>query len=92
MQIEKFYLWPKLGTRKKSLLLKLNICLSTWDFKSSNSDASMMVYDSSGIFVVFLIYMDDILVTKNNASFIKDVITKLNIISFLKDLGELNFS
>lgn len=51
----------------------------------------MILYDKEGVFVFFLIYVDDILVIGNDSEFVSNIIIKLNIVFSLNDLGELNF-
>lgn len=43
-------------------------------------------------FLIFLIYVDDIIITQNNNSLVNDLIVKLNLVFALKDLGDVNFS
>lgn len=71
--------------------LKLSWCLIKWGFKCSKSDASMIIYDRDRVFVVLLIYVDDILVTDNDSMFITNLITWLNKVFSLKDLGDVSF-
>lgn len=47
----------------------------------------MMILDQNGVFIVLLIYADDILITSKNIEFINDLTIKLNSILVLKDLG-----
>lgn len=51
----------------------------------------MMIFSNYGIFVVLCIYVDNMLVTGNNAEFIGDLIEKLNSVISLKDWGELSY-
>lgn len=51
----------------------------------------MMIFSNYGIFVVLRIYVDNMLVTGNNAEFIGDLIEKLNSVISLKDWGELSY-
>lgn len=74
-----------------ALFLKLNGCLTKLDFIGSNSDASMKISDKVGVLFVFLIHVDDFLITINNNVFVQNLIDKLNIVFSLKDLGKLNF-
>lgn len=51
----------------------------------------MMIYDKGGVFVVLLIYVDDIIVTGTNTAFINNLIIQLNKVSSLKDLGDISY-
>lgn len=51
----------------------------------------MMIHDRYYDFIVFLIYIDDIIATSNNSILITALIVKLNSIFSLEDLGELNY-
>lgn len=50
-----------------------------------------MIYDKGGVFVVLLIYVDDIIVTGTNTAFINNLIIQLNKVSSLKDLGDISY-
>ncbi|MDV3183816.1 MAG: reverse transcriptase domain-containing protein, partial [Sweet potato little leaf phytoplasma] len=45
--------------------MKLSTCLLEWDFSASKCDTSMFFFNKNGIFVVVLIYVDDIIVAGN---------------------------
>lgn len=51
----------------------------------------MMVYYTTTDVIIFLIYVDDILVTRSNYNQIQLVITKLNTTFKLQDLGDVGF-
>lgn len=65
--------------------------MSAFGLKGSNSDASTMIYSYKGYFFIFLIYVDDIIVTGNNVELIEQIIKKLNKAFSLKDLSNLNY-
>lgn len=44
---------------------KLSGCLMQWEFLDSESDYSIFIYKDSSYIVIFLIYVDDILVIGN---------------------------
>lgn len=71
--------------------LKLSGCLVDWDSGSSNIVTFIMNYNHAIFFVVFLIYVDDILITGNDNQFIQQLICKFNTTFTLKDLSELSF-
>lgn len=62
----------------RAYFLKFNGCLLEWGFHGSNSNASMIIYKYDDGFIVFLIYIDDIIVTRNNSGLIQTFINKLN--------------
>lgn len=47
----------------RAWFLQLSGCLQQMEFKGSNFDASMILYNKNGNTVIFLIYVNDILVT-----------------------------
>lgn len=65
--------------------INLSGCLADWGFKCSNSDTSTMDYNYGGVFLVLLIYVDDILITWNDFIFITSLITCLNKVFLLKN-------
>lgn len=72
--------------------MKLSSCLLNWDFSSaSKSDTSLFYFNENYVFVVVLIYVDDIIVMGNNSSFIQQFIGYLNNLFALKDLGDLSY-
>lgn len=60
-------------------------------FKGSNSNASMMLYNLNSYIVIFLRYVDDILVNVNNLALILDIISRLNSKFSLKELVTLGY-
>lgn len=57
----------------------------------SCSGASMMIYFKNRDIIIFLVFVDYILVNGNNVVLIKDLITKLNDELSLKELIYLGF-
>lgn len=51
----------------------------------------MVVYDKDDDLVIFLIYVEDIFVIRNNQDMIHTIIRKLNYVFALKDLGILSY-
>ena len=60
-------------------------------FSSSISDASLFTRFHKDSILLILIYVDDILITGNNATHIKSLISTLHSQFALKDLGLLSF-
>lgn len=69
----------------------LSSCLLEWGLIASMADSSMFVLKSGLQVVIFLIYVDDILVTGNSLSFIQHYISALHDRFSLKDMGELSY-
>ncbi|GKV40982.1 hypothetical protein SLEP1_g48566 [Rubroshorea leprosula] len=57
---------------------------------NSRSDCSLFIYNNAGIVVYVLVYVDDILITGNSATFISNLIHRLGQKFSLKDLGDLS--
>ncbi|GKU98153.1 hypothetical protein SLEP1_g11189 [Rubroshorea leprosula] len=57
---------------------------------NSRSDCSLFIYNNAGIVVYVLVYVDDILLTGNSATFISELIHRLGQKFSLKDLGDLS--
>ena len=51
----------------------------------------MFFLHTSTIMVIMLVYVDDIIITGNNFTFLKHLISKLNSTFALKDLGPLSY-
>ena len=66
--------------RLKSTLIK-------WGFQNAISDTSLFFLRNKNQVVFLLIYVDDILITGNDISFLLSFTHKLNDIFTLKDLG-----
>lgn len=66
---------------------KLNNTLHTFGFVNAKLDTSLFIY--SGIYI--LCYVDDIIITENNATLVVDMIKKLDTSFSLKDLGKLSY-
>ena len=70
---------------------KLNQSLLQWGFRNSKTDTSMFIYSRSSVFMVVLVYVDDILVTGSSPTMIATLIRHLNSHFALKDLGPLHY-
>lgn len=76
----------------RSWFERLKATLLHFHFKSSKCDPSFFIYiDSNNIVVYMLVYVDDIIITENNSSFFKSLVTKLNSEFSLKDLRSLDY-
>ncbi|XP_028554437.1 uncharacterized protein LOC114580593 [Dendrobium catenatum] len=57
------------------------------DFTTSQSDTSLLIYRKNGIFMYFLIYVDDIILTGNNSHSLNSLLTRLHQRFRMKNLG-----
>ena len=55
------------------------------------ADVSLFLYKTKGIILVLLVYVDDILITRNNSITISDLVHDLNKSFLQKDLGSLHY-
>lgn len=60
-------------------------------FVNSKSDSSLFIYSHNGIQVYLLVYVDDLIVTGSDASFISKFILDLSRRFSIKDLGALHY-
>ena len=60
-------------------------------FHSSTADSSLFIYRNGSTVAFLLRYVDDIVLTGNNAMFLSQLITNLSKVFELKDLGTLSF-
>lgn len=70
---------------------KLSSYLHKWGFETFNADTSMMVFRQDNDMVIFLIYVDNILMIGSNPTLIQQMITDLHQLFVLKDLMSLMF-
>lgn len=61
------------------------------DFVASQVDTSLFTYHKHGIRIYFLIYVDDLLVTGNDSTFIEALVTNLKAEFKIKDLDSLGY-
>lgn len=66
---------------------RLRDTLISWGFYNSKSDHSLFILCTQGLSVFILIYVDDISITGNDSTFLKNFVQKLNQLFSLKDLG-----
>ncbi|KAB2624056.1 hypothetical protein D8674_015716 [Pyrus ussuriensis x Pyrus communis] len=60
-------------------------------FQESMCDYSLFVFNQRGVYLILLIYVDDILLTGNNTTQMAWLITKLSTLFSMKDLGPLSY-
>jgi hypothetical protein len=65
--------------------------LLAYGFANSKSDASLFVYRNQGVILYFLVYVDDLIITGNDNSFISYFLQALSTRFSIKDLGDLNY-
>ncbi|KAF5470568.1 hypothetical protein F2P56_011072 [Juglans regia] len=58
---------------------------------SSQVDPSLFTYHQDTVHAFLLVYVDDILVTSNDRSFVASLISKLQLDFVMKDLGQLSY-
>ena len=71
-------------TELRSFLLKIG-------FVTSAADASLFIHSSESIFLVLLVYVDDIIVTGNTDTAVTQLVQRLAAQFSLKDLGTLSY-
>ncbi|CAL9020273.1 unnamed protein product [Prunus brigantina] len=60
-------------------------------FVGSQADHSLFIYNSHGVYILLLIYVDDILITGNQSNKVQSLITSLSKAFAMKDLGPLSY-
>ncbi|KAJ0876787.1 putative RNA-directed DNA polymerase [Helianthus annuus] len=70
---------------------KLSSVLVDYGFVQSKCDHSMYVLSRNGVFIVLLVYVDDIVVTGNNIDEVNKIKGVLNLNFQIKDLGKLKY-
>lgn len=71
--------------------IKLNKCLLKWGFLNFHSDIFILVYAKQSHLVIFIVYVDDIIIIGSNQKLVQAMIDKLHKTFSLKDLGSLSF-
>jgi hypothetical protein len=69
----------------------LSTKLQELGFKSSKADTSLFFYNSGGVTVFMLVYVDDIILVSSHHSAVLVLLNDLNKDFALKDLGELHY-
>ncbi|RVW52182.1 Retrovirus-related Pol polyprotein from transposon RE1 [Vitis vinifera] len=87
--ISALFLYPMTTHSKapRAWFHKLREALHTWGFISSTLDTSLFIYKHNDNFLLLLVYVDDLLITGNNAPLIQTLIQDLHNRFALKDLG-----
>ena len=70
---------------------KLKSALETWGFVNSRADTQLFIFKRDKIIIIVFVYVDDILLIRNNTDLLSKVVTDLNKHFALKDLGELSY-
>nr|XP_018627571.2 uncharacterized mitochondrial protein AtMg00810-like [Nicotiana tomentosiformis] len=77
-----------------SYWISIKCCQIKWNresFSSSKTDVSLFIFNSHGIVAYLLVYVDDIVVTSNNTTFLKSAVDQLGNSFSIRDLGNLSF-
>lgn len=70
---------------------ELHNTLLTHGFHNSTSDTSLFIYNTGNAIMFALVYVDDILLTGNNSTTVKNIISKLQSQFSLKTLGSVTY-
>uniref|UniRef100_A0A803PCU5 Reverse transcriptase Ty1/copia-type domain-containing protein n=1 Tax=Cannabis sativa TaxID=3483 RepID=A0A803PCU5_CANSA len=70
---------------------KLKETLTAWNFNNSRADTSLFFYKDEKVIILDLIYVDDIIITRNDKSKLHNFIVELNNKFTLKDIGPLQY-
>lgn len=70
---------------------RLKTFFTQWGLTNSKADSSLFFLNKGGKKLLVLLYVDDILVTGDDAALIHRLITDLNIQFALKNLGAVNY-
>lgn len=69
----------------RAWFLKLTSALLSWGFSGSKADSSMFIYKSATHMLVFLVYVDDIIVTGSSSQLISELLRYLHLHFVVKD-------
>lgn len=70
---------------------ELRSFLLSYNFINSRSDTSLFIYQHDGILAYFLVYVDDLIITGNDSSFLSGFIAAISRRFSVKDLGDLHY-
>lgn len=70
---------------------KLKHALLSWNFVNSVADSSLFIYKKDEQVMYVLVYVDDILLTGNDADLVNKIVQQLNTQFALKTLGSLKY-
>lgn len=65
--------------------------LTSLGFQASKADTSLFILHNDSTITLVLVYVDDIILTGNNASFLSQLIEQLSSRFVMKDLGKLHY-
>ena len=82
LQIEKSFIWFEIVP--KGLVWWTKRCIIHWGFQDSKSNVTLFLYKSKGVVLMLLVYMDDILIIRNNSIVISELVNDLNKSFFSK--------
>ena len=91
MSLKESYLWPE--TSSQSLVSAFKAAITQLYFLQSKADPSLtnVIYSTDSHKCYLLVYVDDLVITGNNSTFINNVIQHLSNRFHLKDMGDLHF-
>lgn len=89
MSPQAFPLWTQTGASR--LVRSFKTGPLQFGYHASKCDPSLFIFDSKGVHLYSLVYVDGILITGSNSSLVKDLITKLNNTFALKQLGRPDY-
>ena len=70
---------------------RLSSALIQWGFSNSRTDSSMFLHFGESTTLIVLVYVDDIIIIGCSSTQISSLITKLDSIFTLRDLGQLSY-
>ena len=69
----------------------LKCAIMEFGFENSKADSSLFIYKTKSVTCYFLVYVDDLIITGNDPSFVSSIIDQLGNRFSLKDMGQLHF-
>jgi hypothetical protein len=69
----------------------LKRAIMEFGFENSKADFSLFIYKTKSVTYYFLVYVDDLIITGNDPSFVSSIIDQLGNQFSLKDMGQLHF-